>query len=178
MVNPTRTRPVIVLFAFVALGSIGCASASGGTVGTAADGSTGSWNGSFKQSDAAMTSAAITMPSGGGSQSAYGRIQLTPLLDVPTASVRADLSIFAPVSGGTQIAWAVFQGPCGAAMPAVANQNAFPLIEVNNNGTASARATIAMTLNPALQYHANVYWGSQVTDVTNVMMCANLIISR
>lgn len=178
MVSQMRAHSVIVLFACAALTANGCASSSSRSVGTAADGSLGSWNGSFKQSDAAMTSAAITMPSGGGSQSAYGRIQLTPLIDMPTPSVRADLSIFAPVSGGTQIGWAVFQGPCGAAMPAVANQNAFPLIEVNNNGTASTRSVIAMTLNPALQYHANVYWGSQVTDVTNVMMCANLIISR
>jgi hypothetical protein len=165
-----------VLAGFTALGLAACASASGG-VGSASNGRAGSWNGSFKPTGTVMSSSAITIPTG-ATQAPYGSIQVTPLPDMPTPTAKFDVSLFAPGSGGAQIAWAVFQGPCGAAMPIVAGQNSFPLFDVNNNGSARWRGTIAMTLMPQLSYHANVYWGSQVTDVTNVMMCANLSLSR
>jgi hypothetical protein len=36
------------------------------------------------------------------------------------------------------------------------------------------RTVMSMRLEPRVTYHANVYWAPQVTDVSNVMMCANL----
>lgn len=132
------------------------------------------WSGSFRPSQLAATP---VIGSGGGAQgAAYGTITLTPVENAQ-GRMSVDLSINAPVDPGTQVAWAVFGGSCGAPTPPVMGQDEFPTIEVANSGSGIVRTIMAMPLNPNSSYHANVYWSSQASDVTNVMMCANLALT-
>ena len=70
--------------------------------------------------------------------------------------------------------WAIFTGSCGAPTPPVLGPHEFPTIEIGGNKNGSVRASLPVNLDPRGTYHANVYWASQVTDLNNVMMCANL----
>lgn len=128
------------------------------------------WSGDFKQSNYVGTGAmSPTTPRRAG----YGSITLTPVAD-DSGRTRIDLSISAPVAPGTQLAWAVFTGPCGAPTPPVTAGNEFPLIEVSNSGAGVVRTEMSVAFDPRTEYHANIYYGSRVTDVSNVLMCANL----
>jgi hypothetical protein len=59
-------------------------------------------------------------------------------------------------------------------MPPVLSVNEFPTIEVGSNGAGIVRGELPVGLNVRGTYHANVYWANRATDVSNVMMCANL----
>jgi hypothetical protein len=129
------------------------------------------WTGTFRQSQTAAT--AVVGPATPGRAAGYGSITLTPMAG-DTGRVRVELSINAPVAPGTQVGWAVFTSPCGSPTPPITGANEFPTIEVANSGSGVVRTVMALRLDPRVTYHANVYWASQVTDVSNVMMCANL----
>jgi len=129
------------------------------------------WTGSFKQS-ALAASAVVGQPTTNRT-AGFGNITLTPV-EAESGRVRVELAINASVTPGTQIGWAIFTGPCGAPTPPIAGKNEFPTIEISNSGSGVVRMIMSLTMEPRAAYHANVYWGSQVTDVSNVMMCANL----
>jgi hypothetical protein len=145
------------------------ACATGGT-GSAASAGSGVWTGSFREPQSSAT--AVIGPATSGRAAAYGNLSLTPA-DAAARKYRVELSISAPVDPNTQLAWAVFSGPCGTPSPAVAGINEFPTIDIGTGG-GSVRTVMALALDPHGSYHANVYWGSRASDVSNVMMCANL----
>jgi hypothetical protein len=145
------------------------ACATGGT-GSAASAGSGVWTGSFRQPQTAAS--AVIGPATPGRAAAYGNLSLTPT-DGGAGKYRVELSISAPVDPNTQLAWAVFSGPCGTPSPAVAGINEFPTIDIGTGG-GSVRTVMALPLDPHGAYHANVYWSSRASDVSNVMMCANL----
>jgi hypothetical protein len=160
---------LLCLFGFAA----GCATSQ-----TSASRSTGPspWVGAFRQSQ--MAAAAVMGPATPQRTAAYGNITVTPVESDSTGRVRVELSINAPVAPGTQLGWALFPSPCGAATPTMTGANEFPTIEISNSGSGSIRTVMSLRLEPRGTYHANVYWSSQVTDVSNVMMCANLARGR
>lgn len=127
------------------------------------------WSGSFRQ---VARTAVIGSDMTRARASGYGTITLTPVAD-QEGRVKVDLSVSTSVSG-TQIAWALFEGPCNTPSPPVIAVNEFPTIEVASSGSGVVRAELAMTLNPRSTYHANVYWSGRATDVSNVMLCANV----
>lgn len=129
------------------------------------------WTGAFKQST--LSSSATIGPATPGRAAAYGTITLTPN-DPDSNRVKVELSINVSVQPGSQIAWALFNGPCGSPTPPLAGPNEFPTISVTNSGGGFVRTTMPIVINDRGTYHANVYWSSQVSDVSNVMMCANL----
>ncbi len=88
-----------------------------------------------------------------------------------------ELSISAPVAGGSHLGWSVFTGSCGSPTPALAGPHEFPTIEITSSGGARLKASLSFTLDPRSTYHANVYWSSRVSDVSNVMMCAPLTVA-
>jgi hypothetical protein len=133
------------------------------------------WTGSFKQST--LSSSATIGPATPGRAAAYGTITLTPN-EPDSGRTRVELSINVSVQPGSQIAWALFSGPCGSPTPPLAGPNEFPTISVSNSGSGFVRTTMPITITERGTYHANVYWSSQVTDVSNVMMCANLARER
>jgi len=133
------------------------------------------WTAQFKQTQGASTAAII--PGQMGSSSAYGSITVTSQQSTPPTT-RIEVSVNAPVPSGTQVGWAIFTGGCGAPTMPIVNAHEFPTIEIAGNNNGSVRATIQMALDPRGTYHANVYWASQVTDLNNVMMCANLAKAR
>lgn len=158
-------RRMSTVAAFMAL----AACATGGA-GSAANAGSGVWTGSFRQPQTAAT--AVIGPAAPGRAAAYGNVSLTPT-DAGAGKYRVELSISAPVDPNTQLAWAVFSGPCGTPSPAVAGIDEFPTIDIGTGG-GSVHIVMALALDPRGSYHANVYWGSRASDVSNVMMCANL----
>jgi len=158
-------RSLICLLGFAA----GCATGQ-----SSASTSTGPspWSGAFRQSQLAAT--AVVGPANPQRTAAYGNITLTPVESDSSGRVRVEVSVNAPVPPGTQLGWALFPSPCGAATPTMTGAQEFPTIEISNSGAGSIRAVMSLRLDPHGTYHANVYWSSQVTDVSNVMMCANI----
>lgn len=146
---------------------VGCAS---GKTAPATEGGSAMWTGSFRQPQVAASSVIgpATTPRG----AAYGALKLTPVAG-RAGSYEVELSMSAPVEPSTQLAWAVFQGPCGATSTAVTGINEFPMIEITSGGGA-VHSVMTFVLDPRGTYHANVYWSSRATDVSNVMMCAKL----
>ena len=128
------------------------------------------WMGAFRQPQSAVS--AVIGPATPGRAAAYGSLLLTPAEREP-GRFRVELSISAPVDANSQLAWAIFSGPCGTPSPAVTGLQEFPAIEINGGG-GSVRSLMSLPLDPRSAYHANVYWSSRATDVSNVMMCANL----
>jgi len=132
------------------------------------------WTGSFKQP--ALAATAVIGANAQSTKGGYGSITITPIADDP-GRVRIDLSMTSPVAPGTQIAWAVFQGPCGSPTPPAAGLESFPLIDVNNGGGGMVRTTIPLALDTHMSYHANIYATTRATDMSNILMCANLTYS-
>jgi hypothetical protein len=163
-------RPVASVLLLAAVGA--CASKS-----TMASSSGGPprWSGTFKQSQSATS--AVIGPATPGKGAAYGTVSAAPLPEGTTGN-RIELSISTPLAAGTQIAWAIFSGPCGSPTPPLAGPQEFPTIEVTSTGSGYVRASMPFLLDTHAAYHANVYWSSRVSDVSNVMMCANLVESR
>ena len=127
------------------------------------------WTGNFKQES---NSAVIGAEMARGRASSYGAVVLTPVLD-QERRVKVELSVTTSLTSA-QIAWAVYEGTCGAPTPPVIAVNEFPTIEIGTNGAAVVRTELPIALNVRGTYHANVYWSNRATDVSNVMMCANL----
>jgi hypothetical protein len=123
-----------------------------------------------------MAASAVVGPATPNSAAAFGSITVTPL-EGGSNRARVELSISAPMANGRQLAWAVFTGSCGAPTPPLAGPNEFPLIDVGNNGSGMVRTTMSITLDTHSDHHANIYLTSHVSDVSNVMMCANLTYS-
>jgi len=156
-------RPCAMLLVFLA-GS-GCAShkPSAKTSGPPR------WSGNFKQES---NSAVIGAEMARGRSSGYGTVVLTPVPD-QERRVKVELSVNTSLTGA-QIAWAVYEGTCGAPTPPVLAINEFPTIDIGTNGAGVVRSELPIGLNVRGTYHANVYWSGRATDVSNVMMCANL----
>lgn len=127
------------------------------------------WTGNFKQES---NSAVIGAEMARGRSTAYGTVVLTPVTD-QERRVKVEMSVNTSLTGA-QIAWAVYEGTCGAPTPPVLAINDFPTIDIGTNGAGTVRTELPMTLNVRGTYHANVYWSGRATDVSNVMMCANL----
>jgi hypothetical protein len=149
------------------------ACATGGA-SSASKAGAGVWTGSFRQPQVAASS--VIGPATANRAAAYGTISLTPSPD-GAGRYQVELSLSAPVDPNTQLAWAVFSGPCGTPSPAVAGTNEFPHIEIGSGG-GSVHTVMALALDPHQTYHANVYWSSRASDVSNVMMCAKLVVSQ
>jgi hypothetical protein len=159
----------------LSLGALAACASKTGTAAASTASGPARWTGSFKQST--LSSSATIGPATPGRAAAYGTITLIPN-DPDSGRVRVELSINVSVSPGTQIAWALFAGPCGSPTPPLVGPSEFPTINVSNSGSGFVRTTMPITLNARATYHANVYWSAQVSDVSNVMMCANLTRER
>ena len=127
------------------------------------------WTGNFKQES---NSAVIGAEMARGRSSSYGSVVLTPVPD-QERRLKVELSVTTSLTSA-QIAWAVYEGTCGAPTPPVIAANEFPTIDIGTNGAAVVRTELPIALNVRGTYHANVYWSNRATDVSNVMMCANL----
>jgi hypothetical protein len=166
-----RALPFLAIVASVACAS----SASSTSASSAPETGPARWTATFKQTQGASTAAIV--PGQMGSSSAYGSITVTSQETTPPVT-RVDISVNAPLPSGTQVGWAIFPGSCGAPSMPVSGPHEFPTIEIGGNSNGSVRASFRFALDPRATYHANVYWASQVTDLNNVMMCANLARAR
>lgn len=169
-----RELRAMACLGFVTIASCASSSSSAST-SSEPDSGPARWTATFRQTQGASTAAII--PGQMGSSSAYGSITVTSQETTPPVT-RVEVSVNAPLPSGTQVGWAIFTGMCGAPTPAIAGPHEFPTIEIGGNSNGSVRASFRLVLDPKATYHANVYWASQVTDLNNVMMCANLARAR
>lgn len=130
------------------------------------------WIGNFKQTGVPSAQIGPATPNRG-----FGSIAITPIAGTPP-SAKIELSISTPLTGGTQVAWAVLDGSCGSAAPFVTGENQFQPIEITTGGNGTLRSSMALSLDPRQSYHANVYWSTRARDVSTVMMCAPLVVDR
>ena len=149
----------------VVVAGSGCASHKAATKGAGPS----RWSGSFKQES---NSAVIGAEMARGRSSGYGTIVLTPVPD-QARRVKVEISVTTSLTSA-QIAWAVYEGTCGAPTPPVLAINDFPTIDIGTNGAGVVRGELPVALNVRGTSHANVYWSGRASDVSNVMMCANL----
>src|SRR5690349_15403559 len=156
------------VFAVAAVVAIAAGCASGGA-STAATGGTPRWSAQLKQVEGGNASAVLTGATN-STRGAYGDIVITTKDTLHRLST-VDLSVSAPTIGATQLAWAIFSGPCGSPTPSVVGVNEFPPIEITS-GNARVKLDLNFALRPGTEYHVNVYNSSRATDVSNVMMCA------
>lgn len=159
------TRSVVSL---ALAGAAACAASNRAIVSTGV----ARWTGNFKS--VGGTSAVLTARTNTQS-SAYGNITVVTIDSAPPAS-RVDLSVTAPAMTGS-LAWAIFSGPCGSPTPPVAGVNEFPNIEMSSGG-GRIGAQLRFWLDPGAEYHANVYNSGRASDVSNVILCANLSLGR
>jgi hypothetical protein len=166
-----------IIVAAVAAGTAGCASKPASSTGTptpdasaaaSASSSPGRWSGSFKQTQMPGSQLGAAVPNRG-----FGTITIAPLNTGPD-QVRIELNVSTPVTGGQQIAWALFTGACGSASPMVTGENRFPPLEVRGSGQGYVRVDLQLPLDARAAYHANVYWTLRARDLGDVMMCAPL----
>lgn len=150
----------------------GCAT---GGASTSRSGGTPRWSAQLRQVEGSSASAVLTGTTN-STRGAYGDIVVTTK-DTIHAQSNVDLSVSAPTIGATQLAWAIFSGPCGSPTPSVAGLNEFPPIEITSGGSR-VKVDVNFALRPGLEYHVNVYNQSRATDVSNVMMCAMLQYGR
>ena len=172
----------LFVFAVLGLAATGCARkavvsspepVAGTRASTSVEGSLTRWTGTFKQSQSAAS--AIVGPTTPGKGAAYGTMTAQTMNGMTGTTF--ELSISAPVAAGTQLAWAVFTGSCGAPTPPLAGPHEFPTIEISSSGGARVKASLSFTLDPRSSYHTKVYWAARVSDVSNVMMCAPLMVA-
>jgi len=163
-----------VLAAGIIVVAGGCAH-GGVSTSTTRAGETPRWTGQFRQVEGSSQSA-VMGASTNSTRGAYGDIAVTTK-DTLHALSTVDLSVSAPVIGSTQLAWAIFSGPCGAPLPAVAGVTEFPPIEITSGGS-HVKVDVNFALRPGGEYHINVYNSNRATDVSNVMMCAPLRLGR
>ena len=150
------------------LATTACASRPPAGAASPAPGGPGQWTGSFRQMQTPTAEVGPATPNRG-----YGSIVLAPSEDSP-GKMRVELTVNAPVSPGSQIAWAILTGACGSPSPLVTGEHQFPMIEVAANGGGAVRTEMSLALDPRASYHANVYWSARARGVNEVMMCANL----
>ena len=149
----------------------GCASHQSGTVGAMR------WYAQLKPQNLATTGVLSTTMSSGATAASFGSLTVVPAggqYSDGRGRLRFEISISAPSASGNNLAWAVFSGPCNSPTPAIAPLTDFPILEVASSGAARVRVELATAMDPRGSYHVNVYEGSRATDVSNVLMCANL----
>lgn len=155
----------------------GCASHQSGSPGTAGNAGAMRWHAQLKPQNLATTGILNTSMSTGATAASYGSLEVRPAGTGNTdgrGRLRFEISITAPSAGGNNLAWAVFSGPCNSPTPAIAPLTDWPIIEVASSGAGRVRVELATAMDPRGTYHVNVYEGSRATDVSNVLMCANL----
>src|SRR5947209_14685656 len=122
-------RFIQLVCALVAVTAAACASSRSSTAATTAGAAAGAaaWEGSFRTTQYAAN--AVMAPAGqAGRAAGYGSIRLTPVVAGPGGNTQAEVSVSAPVSAGSQLAWAIFSGPCGTMSDAIAGVMQFPTI--------------------------------------------------
>lgn len=126
------------------------------------------WTGSFQPTQSRTGDAMITER-----QRAYGTIELLVSRDRPERT-RVRLSVSTPLTSAiSTLRWGIYPGSCGSGAPPVIPAEAFPVIELTNNGRGSIDQEFAFEMPADKLLHANVLQGSG-TQLSNVLTCANL----
>lgn len=72
---------------------------------------------------------------------------------------------------GAMLPWQLNQGACGSGTM-VGSVDTYPPLQVGSDGTGTARATLAVGLDPSQTYHVNIQKSAQ--DATVVIGCGEL----
>ena len=133
------------------------------------------WSGALRP-PAMATTAVLSRTAPSATAASYGNVMLTRLADRPDRW-RYELTVTAPPMAGSQVAWALFTGSCGASSPPVVPTAELPVMDLGSGGAGAVRGELGATLEARTTYHVNVYTTPRATDVNNVLLCAKLSFS-
>lgn len=68
--------------------------------------------------------------------------------------------------------WHIHQGTCESGGPIIGNTAAYSALHVGADGTATARATLSVGLNPNQNYHVNVHRSPE--NLGTIVACGNI----
>ncbi|HET7274565.1 MAG TPA: CHRD domain-containing protein [Longimicrobiaceae bacterium] len=68
--------------------------------------------------------------------------------------------------------WHIHEGDCGDGGPIVGDPGAYPFLQVGSNGTASANASIDVTLDELDDYYVNIHHSPE--DMGTIVSCGEL----
>jgi len=125
------------------------------------------WSGPLQPTQQRTGQVAVT-----GQIKAFGTVTITPS-EGSLQRMHVYLSVAVPTTNSEQLRWAVLSGRCGNGDLALIGYDAFPLIDIGQNGRGQIEADLPLNMEAEGSYHVNVYLpGGQQLD--NVLTCANL----
>jgi hypothetical protein len=171
------SRRSLLSAVFVAGAVVACAKSVPVTTNEPASRAQGAmrWTGALRPPAMAST-AVLSRGSPSATAASYGNVMLTRVADQPDRW-RYELTVTAPPLSGSQVAWALFTGSCGASSPPVVPTAELPVLDLGSGGGGAVRGEIGATLSARTTYHVNVYTTPRATDVSNVLLCAKLSVS-
>jgi hypothetical protein len=92
---------------------------------------------------------------------------------VATGQTTSTATIANAPQGGVH-PWHVHAGTCGSGGPIVGEANAYPPLQVDAGGNATATATIGVALQSNQPYYVNVHLSADELDT--IVACGNLIL--
>lgn len=78
----------------------------------------------------------------------------------------------AGAESGARHPWHIHRGTCGSGGPIVGDANAYPVLSVGVNGTASASANLNVALSEDGRYYVNIHRSPQ--DLGTIVSCGAL----
>lgn len=109
---------------------------------------------------------------------AHGHSGFATVTVMPDGFTRANLTLRGGSAGGRH-PWGIREGQCpggdsepSAAGAEVGPPDAYPALEPNDQGNASATAVLNLSLDPDSEYHVDVY---QSAEDSQVVGCGNLL---
>jgi hypothetical protein len=119
---------------------------------------------------ASQWNGALAPPAGrGGAGALTGVVTATPGLDGTSTYVHVTLAGAPP---GAAYPWQLREGPCGGSGPVVGTAGAYGPLAVNDQGRATAAATVPLRLGPGARYHVRV--SASAADSGTVVACGDL----
>lgn len=83
-------------------------------------------------------------------------------VDARSAAATTGVSLtIAGANAGARHPWHIHRGTCGSGGGIVGDPNAYPILQVGNDGIASASADLLVALNEGESYHVDVHQSSQ-----------------
>lgn len=103
-----------------------------------------------------------------------GHSGFTTATILPQGGTRVNVTLSGGSVGGRH-PWHVHTGTCGSGGEIVGDMAAYPVLEPNARGNASATATLGVELDPEADYHVNLH--ASPDELETIVGCGELVVS-